>query len=129
MYSKNNLVQQQGYNPFKVIKQFKEAGHGLNVLYEGFDAHLYSRLAYLLVRNSIYTTIYNQVKPSKPYNDLSYREKAWIAGIAGIAGAIVSHPFTVVSIRQVLDTQIKKEWRRNYSGNVFEAVQQLMTSG
>lgn len=100
------------------MRQIHQTGAGLSALYEGFDAHLWGRLSYLLVRNTIYTAIYNQVKPVKPYNDLSYREKAWIAGIAGIAGAVVSHPFTVVSIRQILDPQIQSEWRRNYSSNV-----------
>lgn len=122
-------AQQQGYNPFKILRQVHETGAGLSGLYEGFDAHLYGRLSYLFVRNTIYTIIYNQVKPIKPYNDLSYREKAVIAGIAGIAGAIVSHPFTVVSIRQALDTQIKPEWRRGYSQSAFKAVNELLASG
>ena len=52
-----------------------------------------------------------------------------IGGVAGIAGAVVSHPFTVVSIRQVLDTQIKPEWRRGYSDNVVKAINQLFASG
>ncbi len=116
------LVQQQGYNPFKILRQVHETGAGLSGLYQGFDAHLYGRLTYLAVRNTIYTVIYNQLKPVKPYNDLSYREKALIGGVAGIAGAIVSHPFTVVSIRQALDTQIRQDWRRNYSENVLAAV-------
>jgi len=73
--------------------------------------------------------IYNQYKPVKPYNDLSYREKAIIAAIAGAAGAVASHPFTVVSIRQILDGQIKAEWRRNYSSSVLRAISQLKESG
>ena len=52
-----------------------------------------------------------------------------IGGVAGIAGAVVSHPFTVVSIRQALDTQIKPEWRRGYSDNVVKAINQLFASG
>ncbi len=49
--------------------------------------------------------------------------------MAGAVGAAVSHPFTVLSIRQILDTQIKQEWRRNYSEGVFEAIGQLKASG
>jgi solute carrier family 25 oxoglutarate transporter 11 len=60
------------------------------------------------VRNTIYSLIYNEVKPVKPYNDLSYREKSLIGSFAGAVGTVVSHPFTVVSIRQVLDNQIDK---------------------
>lgn len=98
-------------------------------IYEGFDAHLYGRLTYLLVRNTLYTAIYNTVKPVKPYNDLSSREKGLIGAVAGAVGAVVSHPFTVVSIRQILDTQIKQDWRRNYSSSPLEAVSQLRASG
>lgn len=111
------------------MRQIHQTGGGLSALYGGFDAHLWGRLSYLFVRNTIYTAIYNQFKPAKPYNDLSYREKAWIAGIAGIAGAVVSHPFTVVSIRQILDPQIQSEWRRNYSSSVTESLAQLRASG
>lgn len=69
------------------------------------------------MRNTIYSVLYNQFKPAKPYNDLSYREKAVIAGVAGVAGAVISHPFSVISIRQILDGQINPEWRRNYSSS------------
>jgi len=104
-------------------------GAGLSGAYEGFEAHLYGRLTYLAVRNTLYYLIYNYFKPVKPYNDLSYREKGLIAGVAGAIGAVVSHPFTVISIRQILDTQIKQEWRRNYSEGMVEAIGQLRESG
>jgi solute carrier family 25 oxoglutarate transporter 11 len=124
-----NLVQQQGYNPFKILRQIHSTGAGLSAVFEGFDAHLYGRLTYLVVRNSIYSLIYNQVKPIKPYNDLSYREKSLIGSFAGAIGAVISHPFNVISIRQILDGQIKSEWRRNYSSSVSEAFGQLRASG
>ncbi|MCB0368788.1 MAG: hypothetical protein KDD45_04900 [Bdellovibrionales bacterium] len=89
------------------MRQLHETGSGLSILYEGFDAHLYGRLIYLGVRNTIYSIIYNTYKPVKPYNDLTYREKSAIGAVAGIVGAIVSHPFSVVSIRQILDTRTK----------------------
>ena len=111
------------------MRMLHETGSGISVLYEGFDAHLYGRLAYLAVRNTLYAALYNTFKPAKPYNDLSYREKSLIGAVAGAVGAVVSHPFTVVSIRQILDTQTKLEWRRNYSEGVFEAVSQLKASG
>ena len=41
----------------------------------------------------------------------------------------MSHPFTVISVRQALDTQIKPEWRRGYSQNVFKAFNELLVSG
>ena len=52
-----------------------------------------------------------------------------IAGVAGVAGAVVSHPFSVISIRQILDGQINPEWRRNYSSSPFEALSQLRAAG
>lgn len=104
-------------------------GRSLDTVYDGFDAHLLGRLTYLAIRNTVYMGIYNQVKPAKGYNDLSYREKSIIGAIAGAIGAYVSHPFTVLSIRQILDIQIKQEWRRNYSSSVFDALGQVKASG
>jgi solute carrier family 25 oxoglutarate transporter 11 len=126
---RGHVWQFQGYNPFLIMRQVHSTGAGFSGIFEGFDAHLYGRLSYLAVRNTVYSLIYNQVKPVKPYNDLSYREKSLIASLAGALGAIVSHPFTVVSIRQILDGQINKEFRRNYSPSVLEAVGQLRASG
>ena len=128
-YPLPNTGQQQGYNPFKIIRQVHSTGAGLSALYTGFDAHLYGRLTYLAVRNTIYSTIYNIVKPVKPYNDLSYREKSLIGAFAGAIGAVISHPFTVVSIRQILDTQTKPEWRRNYSESPLQALNELKATG
>lgn len=113
----------------KILRRLHETGSGMSIFYEGFDAHLYGRLAYLAIRNTVYTGIYNAIKPVKPYNDLSSREKSVIGGISGAVGAVASHPFTVVSIRQILDTQTKVEWRRNYSQNVFEAIGELKAAG
>lgn len=66
-------VQQQGYNPFVILRQVHSSGAGLSAVFEGFDAHLFGRLTYLAVRNTLYSSIYNAAKPAKPYNDLSYR--------------------------------------------------------
>ena len=60
--------------------------------------------------------MYDNFKPVKPTNDLTGREKALIGGIAGGVAAYLTTPFTLVAIRQILDTQIRKDWRRNYSG-------------
>ena len=89
------------------MRMIHSSGAGISGLFEGFDAHLYGRLIYLGVRNTLYTAIYNAYKPVKPYNDLTYREKSLIGAIAGAVGAAVSHPFSVLSIRQILDTQTK----------------------
>lgn len=118
-----------GYNPFKIMRMIHGSGAGISGLFQGFDAHLYGRMVYLGVRNTVYAALYNTFKPLKPYNDLSYKEKSVIGSIAGAVGAVVSHPFSVVSIRQILDTQTKPEWRRNYSEGVFEALNELKASG
>lgn len=86
-------------------------------------------MVYLGVRNTIYSIVYNLTKPVKPYNDLSYREKSLIGAFAGAIGAVISHPFTVVSIRQILDTQTKVEWRRNYSESPLQAINELKATG
>ena len=38
-----------------------------------------------------------------------------ISGISGGLAAFISTPLTLISIRQILDTQTKVEWRRNYN--------------
>ncbi len=40
----------------------------------------------------------------------------WISGFAGGFAALVTTPFTLISIRQILDSQTRPEWRRNYEG-------------
>jgi hypothetical protein len=40
----------------------------------------------------------------------------WIAGFSGGIAAYVTTPFTLISIRQILDSQTRPEWRRNYEG-------------
>jgi hypothetical protein len=38
----------------------------------------------------------------------------WLAGAAGGIAGFITSPLELISIRTVLDTQIKKDWRRNY---------------
>lgn len=76
---------------------------------------MYARLAYLALRNSLYKIIYDQIKPIKPTNDLTKKEKAILSGAVGGIAAYVTSPLTLISIRQILDTQTKPEWRRNYT--------------
>ena len=47
-----------------------------------------------------------------------------IAGFSGGLAAFITTPFTLISIRQILDSQIKPEWRRNYSkiGNALNSL-------
>lgn len=40
-----------------------------------------------------------------------------IAGFAGGLAAWATTPLTLISIRQMTDTQIKPEWRRNYKSS------------
>jgi hypothetical protein len=39
-----------------------------------------------------------------------------IAGFSGGVAAYITTPFSLISIRQILDSQIRPEWRRNYDG-------------
>lgn len=105
----------QGYNPNKVFRQMHSLGGGMTAFYQGFEANLIARLGYLAIRNTLYKAIYDTFKPVKPTNDLTSREKAVIGGIAGGIAAYVTTPLTLISIRQIIDTQIQQEWRRGYS--------------
>lgn len=104
-----------GTDAGKIMKTMHSAGGGFSQFYTGFKAHLSSRLGYLLVRNSLYKAIYDEVKPNKPRNDLTYKEKMLLSGFVGGVAAFVTSPLELVSIRQICDTQTQKIWRRNYT--------------
>lgn len=106
-----------------------EVGEGLGGLYHGFQAHLYGRLSYLLIRNTLYKFIYDKVKPIKPSNDLTLKEKMILSGTVGGIAALITSPFELVSVRQSLDTQITKSWRRNYPSNPLAAISSIKSSG
>lgn len=105
-----------GYNPFKILREVHESGRGVTGLFEGVNAYLAARLSYLLVRNTIYKVLYDKFKPLKPSNDLTYKEKAVIAGIAGGIGALASNPFELIATRIIADGAIYQPHRRNLPG-------------
>ncbi len=45
----------------------------------------------------------------------------WISGFSGGVAAFVTTPFSLISIRQICDSQTRPEWRRNYGslGEVY----------
>lgn len=83
--------------------------------YYGIDSYLASRVSYLLIRNTIYKTVYDIFKPVKASNDLTTREKATIAAIAGGAAALATNPLELVNTRMIADGGILKANRRNYA--------------
>lgn len=89
-------------------------GGGFMQFYGGFESNLYGRLSYLLIRNGIYKIIYDQVKPVKPYNDLTLLEKSELAAFSGGIAAWITTPFALINIRQITDNYTRPEWRRNY---------------
>ena len=82
-------------------------GGGFLQFYGGFEANLIGRLSYLAIRNTLYKVIYDMKKPSKPTNDLTNFEKSYIGAFSGGVAAFLTTPFTLVAIRQILDSQIK----------------------
>jgi hypothetical protein len=97
-----------GYNPFRVLREMHSTGGGMTQFYGGYSANLIGRLQYLFIRNSLYKIIYDRVKPAKATNDLTIREKMFLSGTVGGIAAITNTPFSVISIRQMIDTQIRK---------------------
>ena len=99
-------------------------GGGFLQFYGGFEANLIGRLSYLAIRNTLYKVIYDMKKPSKPTNDLTNFEKSYIGAFSGGVAAFLTTPFTLVAIRQILDSQIKPQWRRGYTkvGNAISSL-------
>ena len=51
-----------------------------------------------------------------------------LSGFAGGLAAYITAPLTLISIRTILDSQLKQEWRRNY-GSPAEAISVLKNEG
>lgn len=88
-----------GINPHKVFREVHQTGVGMRGFYYGLDAALLGRLGYLFVRNVAYKYVYDAIKPVKPINDLTNREKALLSGIVGGFAAYVTSPFELVMTR------------------------------
>lgn len=89
-------------------------GGGFSQFYGGLLAHFSGRMIYLTIRNTIYYSLYQIEKPAKLTNDITIRSKMILGGIAGGIAGFLTSPFELISVRQILDTQIRPEWRRNY---------------
>lgn len=107
-----------GINPHKVFREIHEQGVGFRGFYVGIETALLGRSVHLFVRNLTYKLIYDRVKPKKPTNDLTYREKAVLSGFAGSLAAIASNPFEVVLVRQQTEGALPENRRRGYGGFV-----------
>lgn len=107
-----------GYNPMKTFMDLYGAGYGSKCLYTGFQAGFAARMSAVTVRNGVYKFLYDRVKPRKPTNDLTYKEKICISGFAGGIGAIVANPFEIIAVRSISDIGRSAEFRRDYKSLV-----------
>jgi len=120
-----------GYNPFHVYNQLYSAGYGTSCLWTGFAAGFISRMGGLFVRNLVYKIVYDQIKPRKATNDLTYDEKKFLAGFAGACGAVFANPFEIIAVRQISDLGRPAEFKRNYPnvGDAYTAISQEKPNG
>ena len=88
-----------GINPNKVFREIHQTGGGMRAFYYGFEAALCGRLIYLTLRNFLHKIVYDSVKPIKPSNDLTTREKAVLAGAVGGLAAYLTSPFELIMTR------------------------------
>ena len=51
-----------------------------------------------------------------------------LGAIAGGIAGFVTSPLELISVRQILDTQTKQEWRRNYS-SIGDSIAALRSNG
>jgi len=83
----------------RVFREMHESGIGMRGIYNGIETAIIGRTVNLIARNLTYKLIYDQVKPVKPTNDLTNREKTVLAAVAGFVGTLVSNPFDVILTR------------------------------
>jgi hypothetical protein len=96
MVNKKNFM---GYNSFKIFREVHESGVGFRGFFAGVEAALIARVGYLAVRNILYKSIYDKLKPRKVTNDLTGREKGVISGFAGGLAALIVTPFELIQTR------------------------------
>jgi hypothetical protein len=115
---------EMGVNFFNVFRQFQSKGYGISHVFTGFQAALAGRLSFLFARNLTYNVIYNAKKPAKVTNDLTYKEKMAISGLAGAIGAVVSNPFEIIKIRQISDLGRPANYQHGHTnlGEAFTAL-------
>ena len=100
-----------------------EAESCLQGILSRFREALISKLSYIFVRNTIYKSIYDLKKPSKPTNDLSHREKGVIGAFAGAVGTVVAHPLETIMVRKTADIGRSSEFiRPSYNSNLFRGL-------
>lgn len=116
---------EMGVNFFRVFREYHARGYGASHVFTGYQAALAARMSFLFARNLVYKVIYDAKKPKKPTNDLTYREKYVISGIAGAVGAVASNPFEIIKIRQISDLGRPAQFQHGYSnlGEAFSTLQ------
>lgn len=77
-----------------------------------------------LRRYSSYKFIYDRVKPPKPFNDLTVREKAVLSGSVGAFAAFITSPFELVQTRMIADGGAPIQYRRNYK-SCFDGIARI----
>lgn len=82
-------------------------GGGFAQFYGGFVSHFTGRMIYLTIRNTIYYSLYQTQKPNKPTNDITIKSKMILGAIAGGIAGFITSPLELISVRQILDTQIR----------------------
>lgn len=100
----------------------------MRAFYQGFESHLVGRLSYLLIRNLTYKIIYDRTKPVKAHNDLSNREKGFIAAFSGGLAAFLTSPAELVNLRTIAEGGKPKEWRWNYTG-LLDGINKILSEG
>lgn len=86
------------FMPLDMVRRYCSQGS-----FKRFKESMISRLSHILVRNTIYKSIYDAKKPPKLTNDLNHREKGVISGISGGIATLVSHPFETIFVRKTAD--------------------------
>jgi hypothetical protein len=51
-----------------------------------------------------------------------------LSGFVGGVASYVTSPLTLIAIRQIIDTQTRPEWRRNY-GSTSQAIEAIKKEG
>ena len=77
---------------------------GVMQLYRGLQNNMMAKLSYLTIRNLTYSISYDFLDSNESTGEFTNGQKVLLAGFSGGFAAYVTSPFSMITIREILDS-------------------------
>lgn len=119
---KVQLQTQQGKSSLSRLAKHIYSTAGVSGFYSGISASILRQMTYSTTRFGIYETVKNECGGEK---NLSFVQKAALAGVSGASGGLVGAPADMVNVRMQNDSKLPQEQRRNYK-NALDGIYRVV---